>query len=130
MLFDEPTNSLDPLVAGQVLDLIIRARDINRITSIYVTKKPHEISYLAKFVASRSDETGVLIHEASFDLSRTTIMVLDTGNVVFYGTAAGFESVDCPSVRRMLNLDTHNHKADPYFEDPWDKTRLPQEKPL
>ena len=31
MLFDEPTMSLDPLAALKVLDLIIRARDINHI---------------------------------------------------------------------------------------------------
>src|SRR5262249_3036098 len=63
MLFDEPTNSLDPLVAAQVLDLIIRARDINNITSLYVTKKPQEIQYLSKFTARSSDQTGVMISE-------------------------------------------------------------------
>ena len=128
MLFDEPTNSLDPIVAAQVLDLLIRARDLNGITSIYVTKKPHEISYLAKFVASTLGETGVLISEAPLALPRTAIMVLDDGDVAFYGTAAQFESVDCPSVKRMLTLDTHHHEADPYFEDPWDKTRTPREE--
>src|SRR5690349_4874453 len=46
MLFDEPTMSLDPLAAAKVLDLIIRARDINFISSLYVTKKIHEIDYL------------------------------------------------------------------------------------
>ena len=130
MLFDEPTDSLDPLIAAQVLDLVIRARDIEGITSIYVTKKPHEISYLSKFVASHVDETGVLIGEASFDLPRMTIMVLDSGHVVFYGTPREFELADCPSVRRMLTLDTHNHEADPYFEDPWDKSRTPIEELL
>ena len=38
MLFDEPTMSLDPIMAVQVLDLVMRARDINKISSIYVTK--------------------------------------------------------------------------------------------
>jgi phospholipid/cholesterol/gamma-HCH transport system ATP-binding protein len=47
MLFDEPTSSLDPISAEKVLDLIIRARDIQHISSIYVTKKPYEIPYLA-----------------------------------------------------------------------------------
>ncbi|HET6668934.1 MAG TPA: ATP-binding cassette domain-containing protein, partial [Pyrinomonadaceae bacterium] len=49
MLFDEPTMSLDPLVAVQVLDLVIRARDINHISSLYVTKKIYEIPQLANF---------------------------------------------------------------------------------
>jgi len=43
MLFDEPTMSLDPLAALKVLDLIIRARDINQISSLYVTKKIHDV---------------------------------------------------------------------------------------
>src|ERR1044071_6747064 len=55
MLFDEPTMSLDPLAALKVLDLIIRARDINHISSLYVTKKMHEIDYLANFSAGISD---------------------------------------------------------------------------
>jgi phospholipid/cholesterol/gamma-HCH transport system ATP-binding protein len=50
MLFDEPTMSLDPILAVQVLDLIIRARDINKISSLYVTKKPYEIPYLTNYV--------------------------------------------------------------------------------
>jgi phospholipid/cholesterol/gamma-HCH transport system ATP-binding protein len=43
MLFDEPASGLDPLTAIQVLDLIIRARDIFGISSLYVTKKLDEI---------------------------------------------------------------------------------------
>src|SRR6267378_622664 len=52
MLFDEPTIGLDPIVAVQVMDLIIRARDINKISSIYVTKKLYELPYLASYYAS------------------------------------------------------------------------------
>ena len=32
MLFDEPTMSLDPLAALKVLDLVIRARDVNKMS--------------------------------------------------------------------------------------------------
>src|SRR5882762_10256677 len=53
MLFDEPTMGLDPIVAVQVMDLIIRARDINKISSIYVTKKLYELPYLATYYASQ-----------------------------------------------------------------------------
>jgi len=131
MLFDEPTNSLDPIVAAQVLDLIIRARDINGITSIYVTKKPHEIRYLTKCVASGSQETGVVVCGAALEsVPRTKIMVLDSGRIAFYGSADQFESADSPIVKRMLGLDTNNHAGDPYFQDPWDKSRRPEEELL
>ncbi|HSE99126.1 MAG TPA: ATP-binding cassette domain-containing protein, partial [Blastocatellia bacterium] len=39
MLFDEPTSGLDPITARQVLDLVIRARDIHNIASLNVTKE-------------------------------------------------------------------------------------------
>ena len=131
MLLDEPTNSLDPIVAAQVLDLLIRARDIKRISAIYVTKKPYEIFYLGKFIARGSAETELVIGEAPMeDLPRTRIMVLDSGRVVFHGALAQFELADYPSVRRMLTLDVHNHREDPYFEDPWDRSRKPQEEIL
>jgi phospholipid/cholesterol/gamma-HCH transport system ATP-binding protein len=52
MLFDEPTMSLDPLAALKVLDLVIRARDVNHISSLYVTKKLYELDYLAKIHTS------------------------------------------------------------------------------
>ena len=129
MLFDEPTMSLDPIVAAQVLDLIIRARDINKISSIYVTKKPLEIPYLTNFIAET--DGGVVIREAPIDkLPKTRIMVLESGKIVFTGSEAEFENCDLPSVTRMLTLEQHDHSADPYFTDPWDKARRAKEKLL
>jgi phospholipid/cholesterol/gamma-HCH transport system ATP-binding protein len=131
MLFDEPTNSLDPIVAAQVLNLIMRARDINGISSIYVTKKTQEIPYLAKFTARLSSDERVTIEEADKELlSRTTIMVLDSGTVAFHGSLAMFETSDVPSVKRLLSLEIHEHSTDPYFHDPWDTSRRPGEEVL
>src|SRR5688572_16815486 len=67
MLFDEPTMSLDPMAALKVLDLVIRARDIHKISSLYVTKKVHEIDYL-----------------------RSRVIVLDQGRIVFDGSSTEF----------------------------------------
>jgi phospholipid/cholesterol/gamma-HCH transport system ATP-binding protein len=131
MLFDEPTMSLDPIVAVQVLDLIMRARDINKISSIYVTKKPQEIPYLTNFIALATDNGGVVIREAPIDrLPKTRIMVLESGKMIFTGSLPEFENCDLPSVTRMLALEQHDHSADPYFADPWDKARRAEEKLL
>lgn len=131
MLFDEPTMSLDPIVAVQVLDLIIRARDINKISSIYVTKKPLEIPYLTNYIAFEKDKEGIVICEAPLDkLPKTRIMVLESGKIAFTGRLAEFQACELPSVKRLLTLDQHDHSADPYFTDPWDKTRRAQEKLL
>ena len=131
MLFDEPTMSLDPIVALQVLNLIIRARDINKISSIFVTKKAYELPYLTNFVALQEERNGIVIQEAAADQrSRTRIMLLDSGRLVFSGSLAEFQVCDLPGVKRLLTLDQHDHSADPYFADPWDKLRQPQQKLL
>jgi len=62
MLFDEPTMGLDPIVALQILNLMIRARDINKISSIYVTKKAYELPYLINYIAVKEND-GIVIRE-------------------------------------------------------------------
>ncbi|HEX7331162.1 MAG TPA: ATP-binding cassette domain-containing protein [Pyrinomonadaceae bacterium] len=128
MLFDEPTMSLDPLAAVKVLDLIIRARDVNQISSLYVTKKIHEISYLSNFRADRVASGEIVITEApSTKLPKMRVIVLEDGRIVFNGPATEFERSDLPAIRELSTLDHHNHLQDPYFNDPWDKQRRPAE---
>jgi phospholipid/cholesterol/gamma-HCH transport system ATP-binding protein len=131
MLYDEPTMSLDPIVAIQVLHLVIRARDINQISSLYVTKKIHEIPHLANFSASTAADGEVLITEAPpATLPKTRVIVLEDGRIVFAGSVEEFQKSDLRAIKELLTLDRHDHAKDPYFADPWDKTRRAQEELL
>ena len=131
MLFDEPTMSLDPIVAVQVLDLVIRARDINRISSLYVTKKIYEIPQLANFCASETADGKMKISEASPDsLPKTRVIVLADGKIVFTGTPDEFQKSDHPAIKELIQLDPHDHSKDLHFSNPWAKRRHPKEKLL
>jgi len=124
MLFDEPTMSLDPLAASKVLDLVIRARDINHISSLYVTKKIHELDYLSKFRSEVFAGGEIRVIEAApTNLPLTRVIVLDAGTIVFNGSAAEFAKSELPVIRELATLDRHDHSKDPYFTDPWDKRR-------
>ena len=128
MLFDEPTMSLDPLAALKVLDLVIRARDINRISSLYVTKKIHEIPYLANYRAEVVSKGKIEIVEASStNLPNTRVMVLEDGEIAFDGSAADFAKSELKAIQDLSMLDHHDHSDEPYFADPWDKRRRPTE---
>jgi len=128
MLFDEPTMSLDPIVAIKVLDLVMRARDIKQISSIYVTKKIYEIPYLANFRAVvRADGRVITLQAPSDELPKTRVIVLDKGKIFFAGSAAEFKESGLPAIRDLVALDRHDHSNDPYFTDPWDKRRRPDE---
>lgn len=131
MLFDEPTMGLDPIVAQQILELIIRARDINKVSSIFVTKRAYELPYLVNFVAFQGDGNKIVVREASADQrSRTKILVLESGELVFTGNLTEFQACALDSVKQLLTLDPHDHSDDPYFKDPWDKSRQPLERIL
>ena len=130
MLFDEPTMGLDPIVAQQILDLMIRARDLNKISSIYVTKKPIEIPYLVGFTAVPAAKGTTIVEATPGMLPETRVMVLEAGRVAFLGSSDEFYKCKLASVERMLTLEHHDHSADPYFTDPWDKSRTPKEKLL
>jgi phospholipid/cholesterol/gamma-HCH transport system ATP-binding protein len=128
MLFDEPTMSLDPLAALKVLDLIIRARDVNQISSLYVTKKIYELDYLANFRAELLASGEIRTSETRrAQLPRTRVIVLEDGEIVFDGRVTEFSESKLPAIRELLSLDRHTHAHDPYFVDPWDKRRHPAE---
>jgi len=128
MLFDEPTMSLDPLAALKVLDLVIRARDINQISSLYVTKKIHELHYLANYRAESLSKGEIRIVEApSTNLPKTRVIVLEAGKIAFDGSAAEFATSELKAIQDLSTLDRHDHSHEPYFVDPWDKRRHPAE---
>ena len=128
MLFDEPTMSLDPLAALKVLDLVIRARDINKISSLYVTKKIHELDYLANYRAESSESGEIRIVEAApANLPKTRVVILETGKIVFNGPVKQFWQSELQTIKELAILDHHDHSKDRYFPDPWDKRRHPTE---
>ena len=128
MLFDEPTMSLDPIAALKVLDLVMRARDVNQISSLYVTKKIHEIHYLAAYRAETPSNSEIRIIEApSKNLPKTRVIVLEAGRIAFDGSAAEFGTSKVKAIQDLSILDRHDHLHEPYFVDPWDKRRHPAE---
>lgn len=131
MLFDEPTMSLDPLAALNVLDLVIRARDVNQISSLYVTKKIHEIPYLATYRAETLSNGKIgIVEAASTNLPKTRVIVLEEGTIAFEGSAREFAKSELKAIRDLSTLDRHDHSHEPYFSDPWDKRRHPAESIL
>lgn len=130
MLFDEPTISLDPLAAAKVMDLVIRARDVNHISSLYVTKKIHEFDYLANFQVEVADGEVRIVEAPATALPKTRVVVLKDGKVVFSGSVREFRTSELPAIKELVTLDDHDHTTNPYFEDPWDKQRRPKESIL
>lgn len=104
MLFDEPTSGLDPMTSTHVRDLVIRARDIHNISSLYVTKELREIPYLASHFAARDEAGQVKILEGTrFGAATMKVLVLDEGEAVFVGTPEEFAASTLPLIRSMTH---------------------------
>jgi len=129
MLFDEATAGLDPINARAMLDLVIRARDIHQISSLFVTKELHEIPYLENHSAVKHESGEISVERTtnSDELperesdSRMKVMVLEQGRAVFFGTPAEFESSDLPQVMQMTHPVSSAPGTDTYIPDPWTK---------
>jgi ABC-type multidrug transport system ATPase subunit len=128
MLYDEPTSGLDPLTATQILDLILRARDLHGISSLLVTKRLDQIPYLVSQRAAEDGKGGVVIREADEEVQkRTQVMLLDGGRIAFLGSYAEFAASALPAATRLLHPEPSGHTPAGYLPDPWDKRRKPRE---
>jgi phospholipid/cholesterol/gamma-HCH transport system ATP-binding protein len=127
MLFDEPTSGLDPINSRVMLDLVIRARDIHQISSLYVTKELHEIPYLARHRALKNEDGEIQVGPASAQQAgRLKVILLEEGRAVFFGTAPEFESSDLPAVARFVHPSPSAPPSNTYIQDPWRRSKKPK----
>lgn len=129
MLFDEATSGLDPINARVMLDLVIRARDIHQISSLFVTKELHEIPYLANHTACQHKSGEITIERVDGGGANTNqimVLVLEAGRTAFFGTPGEFESSDLPAVTRMTHPMSSAPSTDAYLADPWRSSKKPE----
>lgn len=102
MLFDEATAGLDPINEGQVLDLVILARDVYNISSLFVTKQMHQIPYLASHRAVPAKGGHVVRLAGALDAPDLMVLCLQEGEVAFLGTPYEFAGTTTPAVAYMM----------------------------
>ena len=88
LLFDDPTTGLDPIVATSVDDEIVKLRDLEHVTSIFVTHQIRDAFYIATHQA-RMEGGELRIEDADeAKAAEVRFMVLHEGRIHFEGTAA------------------------------------------
>lgn len=87
VLFDEPTAGLDPPTARTILELAMKLRDLEGVSSIFVTHRLEDIKLLSSSFAT-IDENGEVVfqHEkGNVCLVNTRFIMLKQGQVIFNG---------------------------------------------
>lgn len=127
MLFDEPTLELDPVTAEQILNLVLRARDQMGMSSIYVTKKLHEIDYLSSYCAVRKQNGEIDYIKGN---PATKVLMLKDGKVFFEGSFKEYSLNNQPEIVTMTHIVNPTRASHAYNSNPWDKRRRPRERIL
>jgi len=83
LLFDDPTTGLDPVIASNVDDEIVKLRDLEQVTSIFVTHQIRDAFYVARHEAVKNGG-GIDIRDSATERAR--FLVLHEGRIFFQGT--------------------------------------------
>jgi len=104
VLYDEPTAGLDPITSRTICDLVIALRDLEGVSSIFVTHDLSSAMILASEMAVRdpSGEVAFRSEDDSFCLANTRFVFLKDGQVVFEGADEALHMSDNEYVRDFL----------------------------
>jgi len=104
VLYDEPTAGLDPPTARTICELAIKLRDLQDVSSIFVTHEMNNIGYLASEYAIVTD-TGEVVFEKEGEklcLINTEVIMLRDGKVTFSGTDEKLRASNDPYVQNFV----------------------------
>ena len=88
VLFDEPTAGLDPPTARTICELAIKLRDLEDVSSIFVTHEMNNVEYLSSEYAIVDEKGSVHCRKRAICscLINTELIMLRNGKIIFSGT--------------------------------------------
>jgi phospholipid/cholesterol/gamma-HCH transport system ATP-binding protein len=104
VLFDEPTAGLDPPTARTICELAMKLRDLEDVSSIFVTHEMNNVQYLCSEYAV-VDESGAVIFEREGErlcLINSKVMMMREGNIIFSGTDESLRRAEDPYIQKFL----------------------------
>lgn len=103
MLYDEPTAGLDPITSRTMCELVMKLRDLEGVTSIFVTHDLHSARTLARERAVKKTDGQVAFEECSGTAERTRFVILEKGRVLLDGIQADLDQTADPYIREFLD---------------------------
>src|SRR2546430_1511018 len=105
MLYDEPTAGLDPLTARTINELVIKLRDLEGVSSVFVTHRLKDAFTMANEFLGH--QHGVLRYikeeEGQLCLVKTRFLMLREGQIIFEGVDEEIRRSQDEYIRRFLS---------------------------
>ena len=105
ILYDEPTAGLDPITKRTIVELMIKLRDMEGVTSIFVTHDLHAASIIATEYAAFSEDgsIGYTSDSGSGTLSAINFIMLMDGSICFHGGYRELTTSEVPYVKLFVH---------------------------
>jgi len=104
VMFDEPTAGLDPPTARTICELAIKLRDLEDVSSIFVTHEMNNVHYITSEYAV-VNEAGEIVFENEGErlcLVNTKVLMLRDGGIIFEGTDEALRKSEDAYISRFI----------------------------
>jgi phospholipid/cholesterol/gamma-HCH transport system ATP-binding protein len=104
VMFDEPTAGLDPPTARTICELAMKLRDLEDVSSIFVTHEMNNLDYLTSEYAV-VDEAGEVVFEKEGEklcLINSKVLMIRDGEIIFSGTDETLRNAGDPYIQKFL----------------------------
>ena len=104
VMFDEPTAGLDPPTARTICELAMKLRDLEDVSSIFVTHEMNNLDYLCSEYAVVG-EAGEVVYEIEGEklcLINSKVLMMRDGEVIFSGTDETLRKADDKYIQKFL----------------------------
>jgi len=104
VMFDEPTAGLDPPTARTICELAMKLRDLEDVSSIFVTHEMNNVEYLTSEYAV-VNESGEVVFEKEGEklcLINSKVLMMREGKIIFSGTDETLRKAEDPYIHRFL----------------------------
>src|ERR1044072_2445432 len=105
VMFDEPTAGLDPPTARTICELAIKLRDLEDVSSIFVTHEMNNLQYICSEYAVVDDEGEINFEEEGqrLCLVNTKVIMLRGGKILFEGTDESLHKNTDDNIQRFIH---------------------------
>jgi len=101
LLYDSPTGGLDPITSTNIIELIIKQRDVHRTPSLLVTHRLQDAFTLCTHRFDPEKNAMVPLPKGTTD-PNTTFLMLEEGRLIFNGSLHDLLHSENPFVREFL----------------------------
>lgn len=104
MFYDSPCSGLDPITSRRLLREVLRQRDVEQVSSIYVTQNLDEVRYLCSHRYEQHDDGNDLVCPIAeqAELTSTEVLMLQDGQLIFQGSDQLFWQSPDNRIRQFL----------------------------